>query len=66
MGKNSLLFLFDNFDVSIILLNQLDNEKNMFHYGELPSVGVTQKLSKKTSENLQSGNQNKIPLNIPY
>jgi hypothetical protein len=48
MGKNSLFFLFDNFHVSMLLLNQLDKHTKLFDYGELSGVGRVSHIDPKT------------------
>jgi len=50
MGRNSLFFLFDNFNVSVLLLNQLNKDKNLFDYGELGQIGK-EIIPKRTSTN---------------
>lgn len=59
MGKNSLFFLFDNFRVSMLLLNQLDQSKNLFDYGEFFQIGRGQKQSKSRLGSEQLANQDK-------
>lgn len=55
MGKNSLFFLFDNFRVSMLLLNQLDQGNNLFDYGEFFEIGrsLNQALKTRSPANQQ-------------
>jgi hypothetical protein len=54
MGKNSLFFLFDNFNVSMLLLNQLDKDKNLFDYGELSKIGKEQPPKRSSTNSKES------------